>query len=182
METATAGSVVTPVYLIAIETKMKYTKSKAPRGGPSSKYSKQAPSSSDPQEKYDYVPLNPLGRGMHDGSRAEGRLLSCKQYNYVATFNARKLRLENRRKELVNYFKEQSIAILGTVDHKIVHKEGDDDIVYDTIEDGIFITSSAWRNSRNAASGGVGLVVNKIAAGTLRRSDKMEQKNNSSKF
>lgn len=167
METATAGGVATPEYLIAIETKMKYTKSKAPRGGPSSKCSKQAPSSSDPQENYDYVPLNPLGRGMHDGSKAEGRLLSCKQYNYVATFNARTLRLENKRKELVNCFKEQSIAILGIVDHKIVHKEDDDDIVYDTVEDGIFITSSAWRNSRNAASGGVGLVVNKIAAGTL---------------
>ena len=76
METATAGGVATPEYLIAIETKMKYTKSKAPRGGPSSKYSKQAPSSSDPQENYDYVPLNPLGRGMHDGSKADGILIS----------------------------------------------------------------------------------------------------------
>ena len=109
---------------------------------------------------------NPRGRGIHEtNNKAEGKLLSCKQYNLVATFNGRSLKSESKRKELEISFKGQSIAILGVVDHKIVHKENDDDIVYDEMGDSILITSPAWRNTSNEACGGVGLmVISKTAA------------------
>ena len=50
-------------------------------------------------------------------------------YTYIATFNARTLRTENKRKELFHCFDSQSITILVVIDHKIVHNESDDDIV-----------------------------------------------------
>jgi len=86
-------------------------------------------------------------------SKAEGKLLSHKQYNLEATFNARTFKSECKREELQISFKGQSIAILGIVDHKIVHKESDDDIVYDEMDDSILITSPAWRKTSNAACG-----------------------------
>ena len=91
----------------------------------------------------------------------------CKQYNLVATFNARTLKSECKRKELEIRFKGQSIAFLGIADHKIVDKKNDDDIVYDEMDDSILITSSAWRNTSNAACGGVGLMVSKTVTSTL---------------
>ena len=149
---------------------MKHNKSDAPKSDPSSTCPKQAPSSRDSQENDDCIPPNLKGSGIHDVvNKAKGRLLSCKQYNYVTTLNARTLRLDYKREELVNIFRTQSIAILGIVDHKIVHKKEDDDIIYNTVVGDIFVTSSAWRNTSNAASGGVGLLVNKTASATLAR-------------
>ena len=84
-------------------------------------------------------------------------------YKYTATFNARTLRTENKRKELFQGFDSQSITILGVIDHKIVHNESDDDIVYNQVNSSLFITSSAWRNDVNAAVGGVGIMINKRA-------------------
>ena len=45
-----------------------------------------------------------------------------------------------RRGSTVSFI-AQSIAILGIVGHKIVHKESNDDIVYDEMDDSILITS-----------------------------------------
>lgn len=59
------------------------------------------------------------------------------------------------------------IDILGLFDHKITHEE---DIKYQQIDQHLIITSSAWRNSRNAAVGGVGgvgLIISKKTEDTL---------------
>ena len=139
---------------LATETKMKNVKSSVPKGGPSHYCPKQGAISSDLQETNDCMSPNPRGSGIHEtNSKAEGKLLSCKQYNLEATFNAITLKSECKREELQISFKGQSIVILGIVDHKIVHKESDDDIVYDEMDDSILITSPAWRKTSNAACG-----------------------------
>ena len=85
---------------------------------------------------------NPRSRGIHEtNSKAEGKLLSYKQYNLEATYNARTLNSECKREELQISFIAQSITILGIVGHKIVHKESNDDIVYDEMDDSILIIS-----------------------------------------
>ena len=88
-------------------------------------------------------------------------------YTYIATFNARTLRTENKRKGLFHCFDSQSITILGVIDHKIVHNESDEDIVYNQVNSSLFITYSAWRNDVNAAVGGVGIMINKRASNVL---------------
>ena len=136
--------VATPSNYLATETKMKNVESSVPKGGPSHYCPKQAALSSDLQETNNCVSSNPRCRGIHEtNSKTVGKLLSCKQYNLEATFNARTLKSECKREELQISFKGQSIAILGIVDHKIVHKESDDDIVYDEMDDSILITSPA---------------------------------------
>ena len=66
-------------------------------------------------------------------SKVTVKLLHCKMYIYIATFNERTLRTENRRKELFHSFDSQSITILGVIDYKTVHNESDDDIVYNQV-------------------------------------------------
>ena len=88
-------------------------------------------------------------------------------YTYIATFNARTLRTENKRKELFHCFDSQSITILGVIDHKIVHNESDDDIVYNQVNSSLFNTSSSWRKDVNAAVGNVGIMINKRASNVL---------------
>ena len=63
-------------------------------------------------------------------------------YTYIASLNARTLRTENKRNELLHCFDSQSITILGVIYHKIVHNESDDDIVYNQVNSSLFITSS----------------------------------------
>ena len=52
----------------------------------------------------DDVPSNPTGRGAADGKSKRNKLLSCKSYIQVATFNTRTLRTEEKRMELNNNY------------------------------------------------------------------------------
>ena len=91
-------------------------------------------------------------------------LLSCKQYTNVAMMNVRTIRLESKIQEHANNCRNQQINILGVVDHKIVHE---DPVVYEQIGGNTLITTSAWRNSNNAAVGGVGLMLDRCAESAL---------------
>ena len=51
------------------------------------------------------------------------------------------------------------------MDHKIVHAE--EEIRVEELDRCMLITSSAWRNSNQAASGGVGIMISKQAEGKL---------------
>ena len=146
---------------------MKHNKSKAPRGGPSTNCPSQTAMSGEKQTRDCEFP-NPKGRSTQDGKRARGNMLNCKKYSNIATLNTRTIRLENKQIELANRCREHSIAIMGIVDHKIVHSDEDlNEIVYKEVEDRLLITSSAWRTESNAASGGVGLMISKSAADNL---------------
>ena len=147
---------------------MKKVKSNAPRGGPSKTSHKNAKFSVDGDESDDGMSLNLQRRDILDrNSKVKGKLLHCKMCTYIATFNARTLRTENKRKELFHCFDSQLITILGVIDHKIVHNKIDDDIVYNQVNLSLFITSSAWSNDVNAAVGGVGFMINKRASNVL---------------
>ena len=89
-------------------------------------------------------------------------------YTYITSFNPRNLKPENKTKKLYHCFESQSISILGIIDHKIVHNDNNGGgTVYKQVHSGLFITSPACRNYINAAVGGVGFMVNKIAANVL---------------
>ena len=62
------------------------------------------------------------------------------------------------------------MQVLGIVDHKIIHNNEDDDenpIEYKPYGKNMMITSTAWRNNSNAACGGVGILLNKVATDAL---------------
>ena len=70
--------------------------------------------------------------------------------------NVRTIRLQNKRNELAELTRKNNINILGIVDHKICHEEK---IKYEKYEKLTLITTSAWRNSNNASSGGVSILI-----------------------
>ena len=54
---------------------------------------------------------------------------------------------------------------MGIIDHKIVHKN--DPVLFQKFDNCTLITTSAWRNSNGAASGGVGLLISKSSEKAL---------------
>ena len=114
----------------------------------------------------DDVFLN-LHRRNKSDSRNTGKhkLLNCKKETIIATFNTRTIRLPSKRIELVNNFNTNKIDILGIVDHKIVHDT--ETIRHEQFDRTYLITSSAWRNSNQAAAGGVGMLISSQAEKTL---------------
>ena len=70
----------------------------------------------------------------------------------------------NQREELARNFQDKGICILGIVDHKIVHE---DPVTFQQFDEATMIMSSAWRNTSNAAVGGVGLMLSKQATQAL---------------
>ena len=104
-------------------------------------------------------------RQVFDNSNRRAKILSCKHSLNVATMNVRTLRLDSKRIELASNCNNQSINILGVVDHKIVHD--DDPVLVQNYGSHVLITTSAWRNSNNAAAGGVGFMISKSAETAL---------------
>ena len=103
---------------------MKKVKLNAPRSGPRENTNNHAKFSVDGDDSHDGMSLNLQKREILDrNSKVNGKLLHCKMYTYIVTFNARTLRTENKRKELFHCFDSQSIKIIGVIDHKIVHNE-----------------------------------------------------------
>ena len=143
---------------------MKHVQSNTPRGGPSTDSTNNNAKSCSLQIN-ESLPLNLRRRGRLDGGVVRAKLLNCKQYNKIAILNVRSLRNLNKQEEIALNCRKHSISILGVVDHKIVHD--DDEIRYSRIGERHFITSSAWRNSNNAAMGGIGLVIDNAAESNL---------------
>ena len=91
-------------------------------------------------------------------------LLRCKDIITVSTMNVRTIREQRCREELVSNLNTYDIDILGLQEHRIVH---DDVIRYETIQGKTLITISATRNKAGAATGGVGILLNKRAQDAL---------------
>ena len=163
MDTATTEELRPLLDLKAIETPMMKVKSNAPRGGPSLPHRSDAHSSRITRVD-ESISLKPNGRDTHDKSKSKMKLLSCKQHINVATHNVRSIRLESKQQELAHNCKTQKIKVLGIVDHKIVH---DEPVLFKDTESHILITTSAWRNINNSASGGVGLMIDKSIKSSL---------------
>ena len=92
-------------------------------------------------------------------------LLKAKKNLIFSTYNARTLRKGQNMDELLINFKKQGISVLGIQEHRRVHE--DEPISYQECQGQYIITSSAWRNSQNAAVGGVGLLLDRRAQKAL---------------
>ena len=80
---------------------MKKVKFKAPSGDPTKTDQKHANLSVDGVEWDSGVSLKLLGRViLGRNSKAKDKLLYCKMYTYVASFNARTLKSKNKKKNL----------------------------------------------------------------------------------
>ena len=135
-------------------TKTRNTRVKVPA---LSSASVNAPSGWNPRPN-DEMPLNSSERSISDCTNTAGKqFINCKQLTNISCQNVRTLRSKARQLELANLVIKQNISILGISDHKIVHEEKYQST---SIDNCTLITSSAWRNSNNASSGGVGLLVN----------------------
>ena len=63
--------------------------------------------------------------------------------------------------------KKANISITGIQEHRIVHPDATQKVVHHRIGDHFLVTASAWRNSAQAATGGVGIAMNQTAKRAL---------------
>lgn len=88
-------------------------------------------------------------------------VVSCRNRVNIGTLNVRTIREHYKRVELAKLFLDSNIAVLGVQEHRIVH---DEEIRIEKQAKGVhLVTTSAWRNSRQAATGGVGFMLTQRA-------------------
>ena len=100
------------------------------------------------------------------------KLLKCKQTLQIATFNVRTLNRIGQLPELIASAVEHKIDIICIQEHRYTHTE---DIKYHETGNGwSLVTVSAWKNSVNAAVGGVGLLIGPRALKTVNSIEKIQ--------
>ena len=98
------------------------------------------------------------------------KLLKCKQTLQIATFNVRTLNRTTTRAFASAV--EHKIDIICIQEHRCTHTE---DIKHHETGNGwSLVTVSAWKNSVNAAVGGVGLLIGPRALKTLNSIEKIQ--------
>ena len=102
----------------------------------------------------------------------QSKLLKCKLTLQIATFNVRTLNRIGQLPELIASAEEHKIDIICIQEHRYTHTE---DIKYHETGNGWSLaTVSAWKNSVNAAVGGVGLRIGPRALKTLNSVEKIQ--------
>ena len=102
----------------------------------------------------------------------QSKLLKCKQTLQIATFNVRTLNRIGQLPELIASAEEHKIDIICIQEHRYTHTG---DIKYHETGNGWSLaTVSAWKNSVNAAVGGVGLLIGPRALKTLNSVEKIQ--------
>ena len=102
----------------------------------------------------------------------QSKLLKCKQTLQIATFNVRTLNRIGQLPELIASAEEHKIDIICIQEHRYTHSE---DIKYHETGNGWSLaTVSAWKNSVNAAVGGVGLLIGPRALKMLNSVEKIQ--------
>ena len=114
----------------------------------------------------DWAP-NPAqrGRAQSNHSPLSNAFLRCKRPLIMAPFNANTVREDAWLVELAQCVEERGVEILGVQEPGRVHT--DLTIKYQRVGGCTFITSSAWRNDPQAATGGVGFMVSPRAREAL---------------
>ena len=90
--------------------------------------------------------------------------MRCKRELYMATFNACTIRKDSKVGELTHCARSLGIEVLGIQEHRHIHPTK---LNYTRSEDYFLVTSSAWRNNAQAATGGVGLLLSNRARKAL---------------
>ena len=102
----------------------------------------------------------------------QSKLLKCKQTLQISTFNVRTLNRIGQLPELIASAEEHKIDIICIQEHRYTHTE---DIKYHETGNGWSLaTVFAWKNSVNAAVGGVGLLIGPRALKTLNSVEKIQ--------
>ena len=102
----------------------------------------------------------------------QSKLLKCKQTLQIATFNVGTLNRIGQLPELIASAEEHKIDIICIQEHRYTHTE---DIKYHETGNGWSLaTVSAWKNSVNAAVGGVRLLIGPRALKTLNSVEKIQ--------
>ena len=110
----------------------------------------------------------------------QSKLLKCKQTLQIATFNVRTLNRIGQLPELIASAEEHKIDIICIQEHRYTHTE---DIKYHETGNGWSLaTVSAWKNSVNAAVGGVGLLIGPRDLKTLNSVEKIQPRMMAAKF
>ena len=100
------------------------------------------------------------------------KLLKCKQTLQIATFNVRTLNRIGILPELIASAEEHKIDIICIQEHRYTYTEN---IKYHETGNGwSLVTVSAWKNSVNAAVGGVGLLIGPRALKMLNSVEKIQ--------
>ena len=98
---------------------------------------------------------------IHKKKKSMG-IVSCRRDTSVGTLNVRTIRESFKRLELAALFVKSQISVLGVQEHRIVHDE--EEIKTEKHQKGVhLVTSSAWRNRCQAATGGVGFMLSSEA-------------------
>ena len=108
-----------------------------------------------------------------ENSRCLQALLRCKKSLFIATYNAKTLRDEDRVLELEQCTQHQGIEILGVQEHRIIH---DDPIEFRKVGSSYLVTSSGWRNEAQASQGGVGLLLSQKARKALLKAKRISKR------
>ena len=98
------------------------------------------------------------------------KLLKFKQTLQIATFNVRTLNRIGQLPELITSAVEHKIDIICIQEHRYTYTED----INETGNGWTFVTVSAWKNSVNAAVGGVGMLIGPRALKTLNSIEKIQ--------
>ena len=123
---------------------------------------------------------NRLRREVSEGSIAvlpKRALLRCRRPVIMASFNANTARTDEDAMEIAHCAETCGVDILGIQEHRRVHKEEErEEIKFEKVESYHLITSSAWRNERQASQGGVGLLLSSKAKKSLRSVESVSER------
>ena len=100
------------------------------------------------------------------------KLLKCKQTIQIATFNVRTLNRIGQLPELTASAVEHKIDIICIQEHRYTHTK--DIKYYETGNEWMLVTVSAWKNSVNASVGGVGMLIGPRAPKTLNSIERIQ--------
>lgn len=111
---------------------------------------------------HDGLALKPQGRTKPDKVKGEkDRFVRRKLPFIISTFNTQTLRSTAKKEELAHEAQHYGIDIICLQEHRIVHAET---LLQESFSNGYtLITSSAWKNSQKAATGGVGFLISSRA-------------------
>ena len=74
----------------------------------------------------------------------------------ISTFNTTTLNSPAKKEELAHDASQYGIDIIGLQEHRVAHSDA---LLQESLNGYTLITSSAWKNQRNAATGGLGFLI-----------------------
>ena len=122
---------------------------------------------------------NPAGSELSELQRVpitnnkKSPFIPAKKMTKISTFNVRTAKDKWRISELIQCMDQHKISIIGLQEHRPIHK---DELLYEHIDNHLLVTASAWRNSAQAAMGGVGVIMNRAAEQALSNVEKISER------